>query len=309
MLGKTYRQLSFLGAPWEVDRPRLLFGQDTRECAEATVQALLGQRDRWDVIWFHEQTAGDPALEAFCQALTRSGLLHGRAPSSRCPYLALDGTWQELLATKSQKFRKNLKSARNKLQSAGKLEFETCAGDVPRLQELFGEYEALERRGWKIKSGIGVSQSVEHLRFYRHLIDAFGASGEFVYRSLRLDGRLVAATFGLVHGTTFYSLHITHDPKHSKSSPGTYLESLELEECFRSNLSEYDFLGGFLTNKVRWATLMRDTVEVHVYQRQLRLLGAYAYFFVIKPPLKRFLARIGVRWPVKAEPTRARETD
>jgi CelD/BcsL family acetyltransferase involved in cellulose biosynthesis len=299
MHGKVRRQLTFLGAPWQVDRPAFLFSRDARDCAEATARALLARRDQWDVIWFHEQDAADPALETFCATLSRHGILHGRVPSSHCPYLTFDGTWEQLLATKSQKFRKNLKSARRKLQGAGQLEYVSCAGDEQRLQQLFGEYEVLESRGWKARKGVGVSQSVEHLRFYRHLIHAFGASGQFVFRCLRVDGHLVAATFGLVHARRFYSLHIAHDAAYSSCSPGTFLESLELEECFRTGLEEYDFLGGFLKNKVRWATHARDTVEVHLYQRQPALVVAYLYFFDVKPRLKRLLSRFGIRLPTK----------
>jgi CelD/BcsL family acetyltransferase involved in cellulose biosynthesis len=304
---KVHRQLSFLGAPWEVDRPGFLFPRDARDCAEAAAQALLARRDQWDVIWFHEQTADDPALESFCAMLASKGVLHGRVASSQCPYLTFQGTWQELLASKSQKFRKNLKSARRRLESAGRLEYECCKGDRERLQALFEEYELLESRSWKGKvSGVGVSQSVEHLRFYRGLIRAFGNSGQFVFRSLRLDGRMVAATFGLVHRLKYYSLHIANDAEYAKYSPGTLLESLELEECFGAGLEEYDFLGGFLKNKLRWATRMRDTVEVHLYQRQPHLIASYLFYFVIKPPLKWLLSPlIGLRATVsKADEAR-----
>ncbi len=299
MHGKVRRQLTFLGAPWQVDRPAFLFSRAERDCAEAAACALLARRDQWDVIWFHEQDAADPALETFCATLSARGILHGRVPSSHCPYLTFDGTWEQLLATKSQKFRKNLKLARRKLQGAGQLEYTSSAGDEPRLQQLFGEYEVLESRGWKARKGVGVSQSVEHLRFYRHLIRAFGDSGEFVFRCLRVDGHLVAATFGLTHARRFYSLHIAHDAAYSSCSPGTFLESLELEECFQAGLEEYDFLGGFLKNKVRWATHTRDTIEVHLYQRQLPLVAAYLYFFVVKPRLKRLLSRFGIRLPTR----------
>jgi CelD/BcsL family acetyltransferase involved in cellulose biosynthesis len=309
MHGKVHRQLTFLGAPWEVDRPTFLFSRDVRDCAEAAARALLARSDQWDVIWFHEQNASDPALETFCATLSSHKVLHGRVPSSQCPYLAFNGTWEQMLATKSQKFRKNLKAARKKLQGAGQLEYTTCAGDEQRLQQLFGEYELLESRGWKARKGVGASQSVEHLRFYRHLIHAFGDSGRFVFRCLRLDSHLVAATFGLVHERRFYSLHIAHDATYSHCSPGTFLESLEIEECFRADLDEYDFLGGFLKNKVRWATRTRDTVEVHLYQRQPLLVAAHLYFFIVKPRLKRFLSRLGIQWPSKPRTDRQDETN
>lgn len=307
--GKVYRQLSFLGAPWEVDRPGFLFPRDPRDCGEAAALALQARRDEWDIIWFHEQTAGDPALESFCATLRKNGLLHGRTASSLCPYLRLEGTWQELLASKSQKFRKNLKASRRKLEAVGRLEYESCAGGEDRLQELLIEYEDLESRSWKAKAGIGASQSVEHMRFYMHLASAFGSSGQFVFRCLRLDGRMVAATFGLTHRRTFYSLHIANDSGFAKFSPGTYLESLELEECFGADLDEYDFLGGFLQNKQRWATQARRTIAVYLYQRQPRLMASYFLYFVVKPPLKRLLSLFGVRWPDRSSARRGEESD
>jgi CelD/BcsL family acetyltransferase involved in cellulose biosynthesis len=307
MHGREQRQLSFLGAPWEVDRPTFLFPRLTAECAEAAARAVLARRGLWDFAWFHEQIAGDPALESFCASLASAGLLHGRTASSRCPYLRFEGTWKELLATKSQKFRKNLKAARRKLEAEGELAYESVRGDVERLQALLLEYAELEQRSWKAKAGIGASQSVEHLRFYLQLAKEFGVSGEFAFRCLRVGGRMVAATFGLVHGRRYYSLHIVNDSAFAKHSAGTYLEALELEECFGSGLEEYDFLGGFLANKARWATRMRDTVAVHLYQRKPFLVAVFVAYFLVKAPLKQLLARFGVTWKSRDPESRLKE--
>ncbi len=305
--GREQRQLSFLGAPWEVDRPGFLFPRFAADCAEAAAQALLARRGLWDFAWFHEQVAGDRALESFCATLVRHGLLHGRTASSRCPYLRFEGSWQALLATKSQKFRKNLKAARRKLEAAGEFAYESRSEDVERLQGLLLEYEALERRSWKAKAGIGAAQSVEHLRFYLHLASEFGATGDFVFRCLRVGGRMIAATFGLVHRRRFYSLHIANDSEFAKHSAGTYLEALELEECFGAGLDEYDFLGGFLKNKVRWSTEYRDTVAVNLYQRKPFLVAVYVAYFKVKAPLKALLARLGVTWRSKDPENRLKE--
>jgi CelD/BcsL family acetyltransferase involved in cellulose biosynthesis len=307
MHGRELRQLSFLGAPWEVDRPGFLFPRSPEVCAEATALALLSRRRQWDFAWFHEQTPGDPALESFCATLVGHGVLHGRTASSSCPYLGLEGSWQGLLAAKSQKFRKNLKSARRKLEAAGRLEYESVTGGVERLQGLLLEYEALEQRSWKARAGIGAAQSVAHLRFYLRLASEFGAAGEFAFRCLRLDRRMVAATFGLLHRRRYYSLHIAHDRAFAKHSAGTYLEALELEECFGAGLDEYDFLGGFLKNKVRWATQMRETVAVHLYQRKPFLVAVFVAYFKVKAPLKRLLARCGIRWQAREPENRLKE--
>lgn len=307
MHGREQRQLSFLGAPWEVDRPTFLFPRLPAECAEAAALALLARRGQWDVAWFHEQVAGDAALEAFCATLAGAGVLHGRTASSRCPYLRFEGTWKELLGSKSQKFRKNLKAARRKLEAEGELAYESVNGDSARLQSLVLEYAELEQRSWKAKAGIGASQSVEHLRFYLQLAAEFGSTGDFAFRCLRVGGRLIAATFGIAHRRRYYSLHIVNDGAFAKHSAGTYLEALELEECFGLGLDEYDFLGGFLTNKSRWATQMRDTVAVHLYQRKPFLVAVFIAYFKVKAPLKRLLDRLGVTWKSKDPENRLKE--
>lgn len=305
--GRKLRQLSFLGAPWEVDRPGFLFPSLAADCAEAVAHALLARRGAWDFAWFHEQTAGEPALEAFCAALSGAGVLHGRTPSSQCPYLRLEGSWGELLASKSQKFRKNLKAARRKLEAEGALTYDSVTGGTERLQGLLLEYADLEQRSWKAKAGIGVSQSVEHLRFYLQLATEFGETGDFAFRCLRVDGRMIAATFGILHRQKFYSLHIVNDGAFARHSAGTYLESLELEECFAAGLAEYDFLGGFLANKTRWATQMRGTVAVHLYQRRPFLVAIFVAYFKVKAPLKRLLARLGIAWQSKDPENRLKE--
>ncbi len=307
MHGREQRQLSFLGAPWEVDRPGFLFSRFAADCAEVAAHALFARRGQWDFAWFHEQIAGDIALESFCATLVRHGLLHGRTASSRCPYLRFEGSWQALLATKSQKFRKNLKAARRRLEAAGELAYESRSTDVRSLQGLLLEYEGLERRSWKARAGIGAAQSVEHLRFYLHLASEFGATGDFVFRCLRVGGRMVAATFGLMHQRRFYSLHIANDSEFARHSAGTYLEALELEECFGAGLDEYDFLGGFLKNKVRWSTEYRDTVAVHLYQRKPLLVAVFVAYFKVKAPLKALLARLGVTWRSKDPENRLKE--
>src|SRR5262245_24863200 len=49
---REMRQLSFLGAPWEVDRPIFLFPHRAVDCAEAVAAALLARGSQWDLAWF-----------------------------------------------------------------------------------------------------------------------------------------------------------------------------------------------------------------------------------------------------------------
>jgi CelD/BcsL family acetyltransferase involved in cellulose biosynthesis len=129
------------------------------------------------------------------------------------------------------------------------------------------------------------------------MAQAFAASGVFTVRMLGVGGRAVAGTFGLAFDGVYYSLQITHDRELDRCSPGTYLESLEIEDCFGRGYREYEFLGGFLRNKSRWTSTHRHTVELYVYRRTPFLTLLYVLLFRVKPWVKELIRPFMRSWP------------
>ena len=132
-----------------------------------------------------------------------------------------------------------------------------------------------------------MSRSEDYFEFYREMAQAFGPRRGFVIRILTVDEKPIAGTFGLEFDGIYYSLQIAHDREFSRSSPGTYLEGLEMEECFGRGYREYEFLGGFLNNKSRW------TIDVSVSRRNCTSSGRrrssralHLLFFRVKPWVK-----------------------
>jgi CelD/BcsL family acetyltransferase involved in cellulose biosynthesis len=107
----------------------------------------------------------------------------------------------------------------------------------------------------------------------------------------------VAGTFGLVFDGVYYSLQISHDGELNRCSPGTLLEARELEACFARGYREYEFLGGFLTNKSRWTSTFRQTTQLHVYRRTPSLTLLHAWLFRIKPWIKELIRPFMKSWP------------
>jgi len=70
------------------------------------------------------------------------------------------------------------------------------------------------------------------------------------------------------------------------------LESMELESCFAGNCQEYDFLGSFLNNKLRWTSTVRTSKELHVYQKKWQLLLMFVVYHRIKPLIKKIVMTI-----------------
>ena len=293
--GRWWRRLAFIGSRWEVDRPRLLFPAEEGPPIRALVRFLAEHADQWDLCEFHEQPAGPGAEAALEEAFRSAGYLVARTPDSECPYLAIGGTWTEFLAGKSQTFRKNIKTAGRRLGTAGKVEYRVY-DTTPDVLAMLETYRAIEARSWKSSEGVGISRNADYFEFYREMAERFGQRRAFVIRILSVGGRPIAGTFGLSHDGVFYSLQIAHDAEFSRCSPGTYLEALELEQCFREGFRAYEFLGGFLNNKSRWTPTSRLTIQLHVHRRTPLFVALHAVVFGLKPRIKALIRPYATAW-------------
>jgi CelD/BcsL family acetyltransferase involved in cellulose biosynthesis len=181
------------------------------------------------------------------------------------------------------------------LRELGALEYRTydTPADVRAALERYGE---LETRSWKDREGVGVSRDADYFSFYQEMVEAFAASGAFMVRMLRAGGRDVAGTFGLLFDGIYYSLQIAHDREFDRCSPGTYLESLEIETCFGQGYKEYEFLGGFLTNKSRWTSTYRRTTNLYVLRRTPFFKLLHLWLFRIKPWIKELIRPFMRSW-------------
>jgi CelD/BcsL family acetyltransferase involved in cellulose biosynthesis len=166
----------------------------------------------------------------------------------------------------------------------------------PDVLERLEAYKLIEARSWKAGEGVGVSRNTDYYAFYRDLAQVFGKKGQFAIRMLTVDGKPIAGTFGLEYDRIYYSLQIVHDREFSRCSPGTYLEALEMEECFGRGYREYEFLGGFLNNKSRWTRSSRATTQLHVYQPKPRFMALYVLLFRIKPLVKELVRPFMKSW-------------
>jgi hypothetical protein len=99
----------------------------------------------------------------------------------------------------------------------------------------------------------------------------------------------------LLSAGRYASLHIAFDTTFSRFSPGVLLTAYELERAYgRTDMEEYDFLGGFLENKTTWTDKLRPTQQLFVYRRDFLFSVLFFWHFRVEPALKRALKRAGL---------------
>ena len=292
-LGKKYSELSLIGEGSELDYPAFLIGQDLQGSLDACLRFLKEHHDLWDTIRLQEQDPLSITAQAVRQSFMGEEYLFGAVPDSVHPYIKLESDWRTFLSSKSRRFKKNLRAATKKLESAGMLAFESHQKSTA-VRDALERYLALEKKSWKATKKQGISRNDRYLNFYRDLADEFSKGEKFHVLLLTLNKQPIAGTIALSHEGKYHSLHIAHDSAFNKFSPGTILESKELEQCFQNGYEEYDFMGGFLNNKSRWTSSAHYSFQLQVFQRHWRLTIVYIAYYVIKPWFKRLIQRCGL---------------
>ncbi len=155
------------------------------------------------------------------------------------------------------------------------------------IREAYAILLDLNQRSWKRHAKVEHGQSEAYRRFHMGWLLAMAAQGRARVLVLWCADTPVAATVAMMDAHTYYSAQIVHDAAYGDCSPGTLLESLELEGLMRERrFATYDMLGSFLSNKLRWTDASHWTTHVFVTRRGLRTWLFDAYYFRLKPRLR-----------------------
>jgi CelD/BcsL family acetyltransferase involved in cellulose biosynthesis len=243
---------------------------DEAEVAEATVAALedggfgrrmlLLERADSDARWWRAPHEASPRERALVEQ-----------QQTAVPYIDLRGLdWGAYMATRSQKFRKQVRRAdRLLLGEHGMVLRPTSAETVAAdLSELFRLHDM--RRG-----DLGGSSLHAAARRSLHAFAvAAEARGWLRLSALEIERRQVASFLGWRVGDVFASYQGGFDPAWSNLSVGFAIEAMMIREAVAEGAGEYDFLLGTEDWKRRFTDLTRpsQTAVLLGARRPMRLL-------------------------------------
>jgi CelD/BcsL family acetyltransferase involved in cellulose biosynthesis len=283
--GVRVRMLEPIGMVMEVNRPRLGLGPFDEEAYRCALEAVWS-RDDWDVVRVDEKPWHDPEMALLRDYGLEKLCVFRQVFSHLVPYLDLRQPWQTYLQTRSQKLRKNLKSARRKLEQRGPVRLERYEAEKDVLRG-FEHVLAIHARSWKRKTKVEHSRSEGYPGFYEDWIRHTAASGQCHILVLFCGDVPVAATVAFTDGAVYYSAQIVHDKAFAECSPGTLLEAMELELLMtEGRFTTYEMLGSFLNNKMRWTDTATKSSQVLLMRKGLRTFLFDGYYFFLKPYIR-----------------------
>ena len=170
--------------------------------------------------------------------------------TSAAPFLPLDVSFDEVLASLSRNNRHNYERHRRRLEEAGDVNFRVVRSGDP-------EFTVSTRSPARACTGRGSTSPAQHSGCW---VTASGRSTRSSPRdgsgveiaSLELDGEPIALSYECVYGNRLISLVSAYDPEYARFSPSVQLKGLVIEDCIRQGIELYDFGWGTQSYKLAW---------------------------------------------------------
>lgn len=286
-LGWGLRSLEPIGMERDINRPRLAIGPFEAATYECALTKVWGCRTEWHVLRLFETAEDNPEIDIVRKFALRHGLTFRQQYSHVCPWIDLQQPWEGYLAGRSPKLRQNLRAARRKLEQLGPVTLRSfeSAQDIGEGHTVLRN---IHNRSWKNSEGIEYGSSEQYGRFYSGWLAEMAALGLARIRVLYSGEHPVAANLVLMTERSCHGAQIVHDPDFSACSPGTLLESLDLEALMQlQSYRIFDLMGAFLTNKLRWTDNVTRVHRIYVSRRSVMGFAFDTYAFGLKPLLKK----------------------
>lgn len=225
------------------------------------------QRD-WDLIelpWVdaegHDQ--GDTAA-ALADALLPASV--DTQQSSALIELASFPDWQAYWASRTSRWRNNVRRSQRKLAERGQVTHlryrplgSAAADDDPRW-DLYLQCERIAQASWQGESNSGTTLSHAVIRpFLRDCHQAAVRAGALDLNLLLIDGVAVAFNYAYHFRGHVFGLRTGYDAAHAADGAGTVLQAHMIEDSFARGDHTYDLGAGYLECKRYWQTAIRPS--------------------------------------------------
>ena len=275
--GFEMRRLQFAARNQEWDYNDLLVGDNRREQTAALCQFLSQTKSGWELVDLMDVRDVDGAVDELRGAVQDAGLACAVLPTEeRCPYMTIDGSWEEMLSRRSSVTRhsfRNRQSRLNRTLGEGlQMRILDAPHTEPGLLERMIELEAQKRSGGKLSVPfLGKNADV-----FGAVFDKLGPKGWLCVTVMEWKDRLISWHLLFRCGGKLWGYLTAYDHEFARLSPGGLLIPAIIDYGFAHGCTEYDFLSGEESYKMQWATGFHERKRLLIWNDrwQSRLCAA-----------------------------------
>ncbi len=240
------------------------FGPAVRE---AISQAVALSMAKWDVLDLEDLPCGTATISALRRALSPRGVRVVLSPRFACPTFALRGTFAQHVALIRR--RETYLRRRRWLEKQPGYRIAVAEG-LPEAAEAMEDFLRLHHLRWDEEGGSAGIPRGQVESFHRDVAPLLARRGWLRVYRMFVDGRSIAAVYGLELAGRFHYYQSGMDPAWRARSPGLVLIGKTVEDAYARRLTDYDFLRGSEPHKLDWATDRRETCALRLRAPGLR---------------------------------------
>ena len=249
--------------------------------------ALRRPQDHWDLLQLSRLPSASPTAAVVTSLALGDQCQTGSWRGDVSPFLALSGTWDTYWASRSPKFRSNLRNRLSRLTKLGEPRLEVLElNDVQACEDAL----RLEASGWKTDAHTAISSTPAVRQFYLSLAERGAARGWLRLMFLTVGERRIAASYGACFDDTLFLFKTGYDPSYSACAPFKLLTYFAIQRSYAEGLGEIDFLGDAEPWKFEWTNTSRPHDWLFVFANTVRARLLHSLKFQVVPELKRWRA-------------------
>lgn len=231
-----------------------------------TLDLLLSLARENSVDFIHFAGIGDDTelAEVLGRAEQKHKAIVHRLSGEASPYLPLNLSWDELVASKPKKFRYKLRKREEMLQSSGNLDMRwySSPDECPALLRAM---EAVEESSWKQQAGVSIFARPHEKRYHELLLPFLGGRGALRANVLFRQDTPIAYNLCCLWDGWMGQLKTSFDQAHAALSPGSLVIDHAIRRACENGAKEFDFLGNRDPHKLAWTKTVREHSDYYVY--------------------------------------------
>lgn len=223
-----------------------------------------------DLIIFPAVVASSPLERAVLEFAAASGWQTVVYESEASPYLPIDCSWDEFLASKSSNFRYSIRRKQRALQKLGRFE-ERWFTAIEDVEPLMNAILHIESASWKAEADMAISGRSVEQEYYGKLLPFLAERGALAANGLFLDDEPIAYSLCYTWAGKYGQLKTSFSEAYSNQSPGLVVNNGAIRRAFEEGCREFDFLGAIMPHKMHWTEHTRSHKHYYLFAPKLRM--------------------------------------
>jgi len=202
-----------------------------------------------------------------------NGIYVREQPSDHCPYIPIQGSWEEYYSKLSKKLRHDISRRKRKFRKEiGEPVFRKCMNDdnLENDFNIFLDLQSMKRRSKGLNEGYKEMEKSEQ-EFLYEISQIFKANGWLRLSFLEVNGAAISCDLSFEYDNIYYDYLPAFNPQYRSYSIGIIHQICILKNLFQKGVKEYDFMRGNESYKSDWTSLKRDNEHIIAYDDSFTL--------------------------------------